>query len=739
MLKIGFCINSLEMGGAERLLVDIINALYETKDYEIHLLTKIKSNSYFYNLIKNKVKYSFLLEKKAKGFFAKTRESILKKINFKKFSNEVDIIIDFLDGDFFSYIRKVKDKEKIIWLHLSYETLKVRKHVDEKLSAYNKIIVIADDMEKELFKARKDLKNIYKIDNFVDYQEIDKKLNEDFKIDFDLKQKYFLTVCRLAEEQKDVKTLIEAYALYKGEEKLVIAGDGPDRKMLEDLCIKKALKDKVIFLGMVDNPFHLMKNAQAFILSSKVEGFGLVLVEALYCGTKVISSNCPTGPSQILLNGEAGELFEISNVKELLNKLEIIADKEYKKDKIEETLTRYTRENFKKNFWEQLIAFSMLVYLYFLSRRGGNSKDIVSILIMIFTLIYSYKEGIKRYLTYKKEIIISILYIILVVLSYIILDDKGGDRFYAFSHATLFSVGFMIVLLNYKLNNKYIKYILPLLLIISLPSMYRGVVDFYKHYNEISWYRLEGNTYTTKYAAELGMYLLLGIFSIIYYKKIYIKLLLIPYIFINLWLIFLTQSRNTFIAIPLAIIFLYTIVDWKKGIIILLILLCGITILFKYNHNIANINRIKNSISTVEKIKVDARYIIFLDGIEKAKNHFFIGEGFFKYRGGKLNTPIEITEHYHNIFIETAVTQGVFTLIVYITFLITLFIRMLKNYFKEDDRLKRYIKLYALAVFIFSILYGLFEPILYFEKIYQLIFTIIAISFIVDDNESKIS
>ena len=393
----------------------------------------------------------------------------------------------------------------------------------------------------------------------------------------------------------------------------------------------------------------------------------------------------------------------------------------------------------KKNFWEQLIAFSMLVYLYFLSRRGGNSKDIVSILIMIFTLIYSYKEGIKRYLTYKKEIIISILYIILVVLSYIILDDKGGDRFYAFSHATLFSVGFMIVLLNYKLNNKYIKYILPLLLIISLPSMYKGIVDFYKHYNEISWYRLEGNTYTTKYAAELGMYLLLGIFSIIYYKKIYIKLLLIPYIFINLWLIFLTQSRNTFIAIPLAIIFLYTIVDWKKGIIILLILLCGITILFKYNHNIANINRIKNTISTVEKVKVDARYIIFLDGIEKAKNHFFIGEGFFKYRGGKLNTPIEITEHYHNIFIETAVTQGVFTLIVYITFLITLFIRMLKNYFKEDDRLKRYIKLYALAVFVFSILYGLFEPIFYFEKIYQLIFSIIAISFIIDDNKSEIS
>ena len=120
--------------------------------------------------------------------------------------------------------------------------------------------------------------------------------------------------------------------------------------MLEDLCIKKDLKDKVIFLGMVDNPFHLMKNAQAFILSSKVEGFGLVLVEALYSGTKVISSNCPTGPSQILLNGEIGELFEVSNVKELLDKLKVIIDKEYKKEKIEEVLTRYTKRNFINNF-----------------------------------------------------------------------------------------------------------------------------------------------------------------------------------------------------------------------------------------------------------------------------------------------------------------------------------------------------------------------------------------------------
>ena len=351
MLKIGFCIDSLETGGAEKLLVDIVNALYETKNYEIHILTKLKSNSYFFNLIKDKIKYYFLLEKKSKGFFSKTRDSIIKKINFKKFSEKLDVIIDFLDGDFCSYIKDIKNKKKIVWLHSSYKNLLIRKkNIDEKLKNYDKILVISDDMEKELLEVRKDLKNIYKVDNFVDYQEIDKKLNEDLKIDFDFNQKYFLTVCRLNEEQKDVKTLIEAFSLYKGDEKLVIAGDGPDRKMLEDLCIEKNIKDKVIFLGMIDNPFIFMKNSQAFILSSKVEGFGLVLIEALYCGAKVISSNCPTGPSQILLNGEAGELFEVSNVAELLNKLEIIHNKEYNKAKIEETLKRYTRENFINNF-----------------------------------------------------------------------------------------------------------------------------------------------------------------------------------------------------------------------------------------------------------------------------------------------------------------------------------------------------------------------------------------------------
>lgn len=355
MKKIGFCIDSLEMGGAEKLLVDIINALYETKDYDISLLTKVKSNSYFYNLIKNKVNYFYLFEgEKKDSIFFKLKNSIEKSRNFKKFTNSVDIVIDFLDGDFHKYIKSLKNKEKIIWLHLSFKKLQKNKKIDTKITSYDKIVVITDAAKNEILTEKINIKNLYKIPNFIDYKVIDNKLNENFKIDPTLLKEYFLTVCRLNEEQKDVKTLIEAFSNYQGEEKLIIVGDGPDKKNLEKLVKEKKLENKIIFLGTLNNPYILMKNSKLFILSSKVEGFGLVLLEALYCGTKVISSNCPVGPNEILKNGEIGELFEVGNSESLLKKINKSLLTEYNETEIKDSIKRYTKENFIKNFKELL-------------------------------------------------------------------------------------------------------------------------------------------------------------------------------------------------------------------------------------------------------------------------------------------------------------------------------------------------------------------------------------------------
>ncbi|WP_336164487.1 O-antigen ligase family protein [Fusobacterium polymorphum] len=388
----------------------------------------------------------------------------------------------------------------------------------------------------------------------------------------------------------------------------------------------------------------------------------------------------------------------------------------------------------KHEFLNNLIVLSILVYLFFLSRRGGDTKDAISTFIMFLIFVYSLKNSIKRYLTHKIDIIVGLLYLILVTISYILVDEKGNDKFYVFSHATIFSIGFMLVLLNYKLEDKYVKYILPILLLISIPPIYKGCIEFYKNLDIIRSYRLVGDTSTPKYAAEVGIYLLLGFFSFFYYKKKYIKILLACYTIINLMLVFFTQSRGSFLAILLTIILIFTILDWKKGLITAILILSFIIPLIKYSDKIRVISRIESSITSKEKIKKEARYPIFMEGIKKAKEFSLLGEGFYKYQNSNIKS-YHVT-HYHNNFIETAVTQGTLTLVVYIVFLINLFISMLKNYFREKDRLKKYIKLLAISVYLFINFYGLIEVSFYFEKIYQLVFTIIAISFIVDDNQS---
>ena len=390
-------------------------------------------------------------------------------------------------------------------------------------------------------------------------------------------------------------------------------------------------------------------------------------------------------------------------------------------------------DNKKNNFLNALIILSMLAYLFFLSRRGGDTKDVLSIFIMFLIFIYSFKNGIKRYLIHKRDIIIGVLYLVLVTISYVIVDEKGDDKFYTFLHTTIFSIGFMLVLLNYKLEDKYIKYILPTLLLISVPSIYKGIIDAYKNLDILQYYRIIGDTSTPKYAAEIGIYLLLGFFSFFYYKKIYVKILLACYTLITLMLTFFTQSRGAFLAVPLTIILIFTILDWKKGLIAIIITLGLAFSLFKYSNKIRVIDRIESSIMTKEKIKKDARYTIFSDGIKEAKNYPIIGKGFFFYKGQKLHSAGENIDHYHNNFIETAVTQGLLTLSIYIIFLINLLISLLKNYFSEKDTLKKYIKLLAISVFLFINFYGFIEVSFYFEKIYQLVFTIIAISFIIDN------
>lgn len=99
--------------------------------------------------------------------------------------------------------------------------------------------------------------------------------------------------------------------------KLVILGAGPEVKKLTALVEKMNLSQHITFLGFQENPFKYMKKASVFVLSSLQEGFGNVIIEAMACGTPVVSTNCPGGPGEIIENMKNGILVPVGDEKSM--------------------------------------------------------------------------------------------------------------------------------------------------------------------------------------------------------------------------------------------------------------------------------------------------------------------------------------------------------------------------------------------------------------------------------------
>jgi glycosyltransferase involved in cell wall biosynthesis len=124
-----------------------------------------------------------------------------------------------------------------------------------------------------------------------------------------------LAAGRLVRE-KDFSTLLHAFAMLRDQRRvqLVILGDGPERQRLLALARSLDLEDDVHFPGFVVNPYPYMRRASVLAVSSIAEGFGNVIVEALACGTPVVSTRCPGGPAEILANGAYGRLVPVGDV-----------------------------------------------------------------------------------------------------------------------------------------------------------------------------------------------------------------------------------------------------------------------------------------------------------------------------------------------------------------------------------------------------------------------------------------
>lgn len=124
--------------------------------------------------------------------------------------------------------------------------------------------------------------------------------------------------------QKDHATLIEAFALLplSVNAKLTILGEGVLRTKLEALVSRLGLQGRVSLPGFAIDPYPWFKSADLFVLSSRWEGFGNVIVEALECGLPIVSTDCASGPAEILGNGLYGRLVPVGDPRSLAEAME---------------------------------------------------------------------------------------------------------------------------------------------------------------------------------------------------------------------------------------------------------------------------------------------------------------------------------------------------------------------------------------------------------------------------------
>ncbi len=387
MKKVLFYLPFIKVGGLERVSIEYLEGLINN-GYNVDVIIDFdmgKDGNTLESSIPKEISYTYIKSEKLSkfiyGFRTRGKEnkiynlflySLIIITDFYHYHSKVKSILEKGQYDYTitfyqflpSYITKNRSIKHIMWLHGSVEHFfgKLRKifknNYKSKLKKYNCIVTIADEMKEQLIEFCPSLnqKCVQMVYNPFDFDTIKTKADQKNNLTSEeqklIDDDYFCTVTRIDEHQKDLTTLILAYEkLFRAkiiEHKLYIIGDGPSKNSLEKLVKQRELDGQILFLGRKLNPFVWMKNAKIFILSSVYEGLPTVLIEAMACEVFVISSKCKTGPTEILENGQCGDLFEVGNINELAHRIEqVLKDDEYRKTKIQKaskSLVRFQRD-----------------------------------------------------------------------------------------------------------------------------------------------------------------------------------------------------------------------------------------------------------------------------------------------------------------------------------------------------------------------------------------------------------
>ncbi|WP_421379177.1 glycosyltransferase [Paraburkholderia sp. DD10] len=247
---------------------------------------------------------------------------------FRRLAGGHEMVCDF---DF--SLRHLAGKYGVPWFGVSHFSLatrlggKSRRYVARRVrhyARYDAIAVLTPDMLREardLFAGQPS--HVAELPNVIDVESLRLKARPSIERPA---ESFIVSVARLDEGQKDHKTLLRAFAQHRAKRlrpvDLVLIGEGRDRAALEELARELGIRESVHFLGFRANPFPYIRAAEMLILSSRYEGFGMVLGEAMALGTPVISTDCPTGPRDLLEGGKAGLLVPPGDVDALARAIE---------------------------------------------------------------------------------------------------------------------------------------------------------------------------------------------------------------------------------------------------------------------------------------------------------------------------------------------------------------------------------------------------------------------------------
>lgn len=378
-MKIVICTPGLYIsGGTEKVITDKANYLSIVFGYEVIILcyqgkekffkldpkVKVKNLSINYDEINNEE--SFIL-KKFKFYFKLNRH---KKI-FKKFlqKEKPDIITAWDNLSSYICLNSKTKCKKILECHVDKSNFlgkerdkflfrildKYRKRKRElNILKWDKFIVLTEEGKEEWIRER-NINNIKIIPNSLPFypDEISS-----------CKNKTIISVGRLV-EQKGYNDLIEVWnKLFQKypDWKLEIYGEGPLKKELQEKIDTLGMTSSLLLKGVDKNIMDKYLKSSIYVMSSRYEGFGMVLVEAMACGLPVISFDCPCGPKDIIKDGEDGFLIRNRDLNEMANKLEFLIQNEEKRKnmgkKAHQNIARYSKDKVMlqwKNLFEELV------------------------------------------------------------------------------------------------------------------------------------------------------------------------------------------------------------------------------------------------------------------------------------------------------------------------------------------------------------------------------------------------